>query len=295
MRVFVTGATGFIGSVVVPELIKGGHNVLGLARSDASAKALSTQGAEIHRGELSDPASLVAGARTCDGVIHLAFIHDFTKFAENVETDRIAVTALADALAGTNRPFIITSGAGIAVGKTMPTEADAAPSGMPRGASEEITLAAAGRGVRSMVMRLPPTVHGAGDKGFVPMLVDVARAKGVSAYVGDGAIRWSAVHRSDAARLYRLALEKGAAGTRLHAVAEESIPTRKIAEAIGEGLGVPVKSVSPEEAQAHFGWFAMFIAMERAASSEITRETFGWRPEGPDLLTDMRENYFARA
>jgi nucleoside-diphosphate-sugar epimerase len=291
MRVFVTGATGFIGSAVVQELLGAGHQVLGLARSDASANALIRQGVDVHRGELHDLESLAAGAKSCDGVIHLAFIHDFSQYQANAETDRSATYAMAAALEGSGKPLVVTSATAVLAPGIVGKETDA-PTAQIRSISESV-LEAADRGVRVSAVRLAPTVHGAGDHAFVPALIEVARRTGVSAYIGDGAHRWPAVHRLDAACLFRLALEKAAPGSRLHGAAEEGIPVRAIAEAIGHGLGVPVRSISAEEAPAQFDWLAGFIALDAPASSAITRETLGWDPGQPDLLTDMRENgYF---
>jgi nucleoside-diphosphate-sugar epimerase len=291
MRVFVTGATGFIGTAVVQELINSGHTVLGLARSDASAEALVRAGCEVHRGELSDPTSLADGARACDGVVHLAFIHDFSQYAANAEVDRLATAAMAKALEGTGKPLVVTSGTAVLTPGVVGTETDD-PTAQVRSASERV-LASADRGVRVSVVRLAPSVHGKGDHAFIPALIDIARRTGVSAYVGDGTNRWTAVHRLDAARLFRLALEGATPGTRLHGVAEEAIPVRAIAETIGKGLGLPVRSLTVDEAPAQFGWLAGFIAMDSPASSLITRQTLGWNPTHPDLLTDMRENgYF---
>ena len=295
MRVFVTGATGFVGSAIVPELLAAGHQVLGMARSDASAEALGRLGVGVHRGELTDLESLVAGADACDGVIHTAFIHDFSKFEANIEIDRRAVEALVGALEGSGKPFVLTSGTAMVAANRTATEADSPVSlAIPRAASEFIVMEAAGRGVRSSIVRLPPSVHGAGDHGFVPMLIGLARQTGVAAYIGDGANVWPAVHRVDAARLYRLAVENAEPGTRLHGVAEEGIPMRSIAETIGEGLGLPVRGLTENEAQTHFGWMARFAAINNPTSSAITRELLGWSTHGPDLLTDVRENgYFS--
>ena len=291
MRVFVTGATGFIGSAIVQDLLAAGHQVLGLARNDASADALADLGVPAHRGDLTDTDSLVAGVRACDGVIHTAFIHDFTQFAANIETDRRSVAAMASALEGTGKPMVIASGT-LMVAHASPATEHVPPldPNAGRAASETIVLTAPG--VRGSVVRLTPTVHGAGDHGFVPRMIELARAKGAAAYVGEGTNRWPAVHRLDAARLFRLGLEKAPPGSRLHAVAEEGIPSRRIAEAIGTGLGVPTRSVTPEEAPAYLDFLAGFFAMDNLTTSAITRETLGWRPEGPELLADMRDHYF---
>ena len=295
MRVFVTGATGFVGSAVVKELITHGHQVLGLARSDGGAQALRAAGAEVHHGSLEDLDSLRRGAEAADGVAHLAFIHDFSRYQENIDTDARVIAALTDALTGSGKPLVTTFGLGLLAPGRTPTEDEAAhPAMNPRGALEPLALAAAERGVRASFVRLPPTVHGAGDRGFVPMLIATARQQGFAAYVGDGANRWPAVHRFDAARLYRLALETAAAGTRLHAVAEEGVPMRDIARTVGEGLGLPVRGLAPEEAAGHFGWMARFVAMDAPASSGLTRARFPWQPQEVGLLADLRENgYFA--
>lgn len=298
MRVFVTGATGFIGGVVVQELIGAGHRVLGLARSDASADALARLGVDVHRGELKDTDSLAAGARACDGVVHLAFIHDFSQYEDNAETDRRASAAMASALEGSGKPLVVTSGTAVLTPGRVGTEKDApAPEGLGRiRAMSEAVLAAADRGVRVSAVRLPPSVHGAGDHAFVPALIAIARRTGVSAFLGDGANRWPAVHRLDAARLFRLALEQAAPGSRLHGAAEEGIPVRAIAETIGQGLGIPVRSLGEADAAAHFDWLASFVALDNPTSSALTRDTLGWRPQEADLLTDMRESgYFDAA
>lgn len=293
MRVFVTGASGFIGSAVVPELLGAGHRVLGLARSDASAKALADAGAEVHRGSLDDLASLRAGAAEADGVIHLAFIHDFANFEASLKAEFAAVQAIGDALVGTEKPFAIASGLlGVAPGR-MAVETVAAPAEWPRGRAETILKELARKGVRTSAVRLAPTVHGAGDHGFVHMLIEIARARGAAAYIGEGANRWPAVHRKDAARLFRLAIERAPAGSTFHAAAEEGVTAKEIATAIGAGLGLPVVSKTPAEAPEHFdGFVGWAFGMDAPTSSATTREQLGWAPKEPTLLDDVKAHYF---
>jgi nucleoside-diphosphate-sugar epimerase len=293
MRVFVTGATGFIGTTLVKELIEAGHQVLGLTRSDAGAKSLTAAGAQVHRGDLEDLESLRTGAAASEGVIHTAFIHDFSKFEANCEIDRRAIEALGSALVGTNRPLIVTSGTASAYTPGRPsTEEDAPNSPIPRVVSEQAAASVAAKGVRVSVKRLPQ-VHDPVKQGLITYLIAAAREKGVSAYVGNGLNRWPAVHVLDAAHLYRLALEKGVAGARYNAVAEEGVPLREIAEAIGRGLKVPVVSKSAEEAAEHFGWLGFFVGHDIPASSALTQQRLGWRPTGPGLIADLNAmNYF---
>ena len=296
MRVFVTGAAGFIGTATTKELIANGHKVIGLARSDANADALKKMGAEVHRGSLEDIESLKNGAAKVDGVIHLAFIHDFSKFAENGQIDKRAIEAMGGVLEGTNKPFVVPSGTGLLVPGRTATEDDVsrAGDGVPRG-SEQAAFAFASRGVRVSAIRLPQ-VHGdEGKAGFVGYLYEVARGKGVSAYVGDGSNRWPSAHRNDVAVLYRLALEKGRAGAAYHAVAEEGVPVRPMAELFGRLLSVPVVSIKPEEAPAHFGFLAMFAGLDMPASSAKTRAELGWKPKEIGLMADISQpGYFPK-
>ncbi len=300
MRVFVTGATGFIGSRIVPELISAGHQVIGLARSDTGAQSLAAAGAQVQRGDLEDLESLRSGAAASDAVLHVAFRHfqhfrhDWTRFAENCEVDKHAIETIGAVLQGSSRPFIVTSGVGVAQGRVA-TEDDPPipPSATYPRASEATAVALLEHGVRASVMRLPQ-VHDTLKQGLITPLVAIARAKGVSAYVGDGHNRWPAAHVTDVAQLYRLALEKGTAGARYHAVAEEGVPLKDIATVIGRGLNVPVVSISPEQAQEHFGFLGFFAGWDVQASSAQTRARLGWNPSGPDLLTDLGNMRYAQ-
>jgi nucleoside-diphosphate-sugar epimerase len=293
MRIFVTGATGFIGSATVSELIEAGHRVLGLARSDKGAASLAAAGAQVLRGSLEDLDSLRSGAANSNGVIHLAFIHDFSNYAASAETDRRAIETLGAALAGSDRPLVITSGTLLLQRKgSLANENDEAVPNFPR-KSEDAAFALASQGVRVSVVRLPPSVHDDGDHGFVPSLFAIAREKGVSAYVGDGLNHWPAVHRLDAARLYRLAIEKGSTGSRYHGVADEGVVLRDIARVIGRHLNLPIVSKSPDEAAGHFGWMSHFVSIDCPASSVETQQQLGWRPTHPSLIADIgRRLYF---
>jgi nucleoside-diphosphate-sugar epimerase len=289
MRVFLTGASGFIGSAAIKELKAAGHEVLGLARSDANAAKLQAAGVAVHRGDLSAPETLAAGAAVCDGTIHCAFIHDFSQYVENIAIDRRAAEAMLAALEASGKPFILTSGTLMADPGREATEEDGAAvdgPGAARGATELVVEDYARRGVRGMIVRLPQ-VHDRERHGLVSYAIDVAREKGVSAYVGDGANRWAAAHVSDVARLYRLALEKGQSGVRYHAVGEPGVPMRAVAEAVGRRLGVPAVSITPEEAPAHFGFLAMFAGRDVPTSSRLTQERLGWTPTGPGLVADL--------
>jgi nucleoside-diphosphate-sugar epimerase len=298
MRVFVTGASGHVGTAVIPELQSAGHQVVGLARSDASAAALEARGVEVRRGDLDSLDILHEAAANADGVIHLAFKHDLMVSGDIVgaaEADLAATRAIADALVGTGKPLVGTSGTAVlnlANYQGIATEDIALPSGY-RVDTENLTIELAAQGVRTSVLRLPPTVHSSLDKqGFVPTLIGIARAKGVSGYIGDGANRWPAAHTLDVAHLYRLALEHAPAGTRLHAVDDEGVSLRQIAEAIGRHLGLPTASIAPEDADAHFGWFARFAAIDNPSSSARTRQLLDWKPEHPGLLADIDEGHY---
>ena len=297
MRVFLTGATGFIGSAIVPELINAGHQVLGLTRSDAGAQSLIAAGAEVHRGDLEDLESLRSGAAKSDGVIHCAFDHDFSRFVANCEKDMRAIEALGAALEGTDRPLVITSGTGMGnaeIGQPATEDVFNPSHPNPRKASELAGASVSAAGVNVSVVRLPQ-VHDTVKQGLITPLIALTREKGVSAYVGDGLNRWPAAHVLDVARLYRLALEKREPGARYHAVAEEGVTVRDIAEVIGRGLKAPVVAMSPEEAAGHFGWLAMFAGFDFPASSAQTQKRLGWRPTGPGLIADLEQMRYVDA
>jgi nucleoside-diphosphate-sugar epimerase len=308
MRIFVTGASGWIGSAVVPELIGAGHEVAGLARSNASAAALAAAGAQVQRGTLDDLDVLRDATAASDGVIHLAFKHELAfsgDFQGAADADRLAVEAMGDVLSGSDRPFVLASGLlGLAPGSVATerdgNEPDPAVAAMGTGpsarlATAQFTLGLASSGVRSSVMRLPPTNHGDGDNGFMATLIGIAREKGASGYIGDGANRWPAVHRLDSARLFRLAVEKAPAGSALHAVADEGVPIRGIAEVIGRHLDLPVISVAPEDAGEHFSWMGGFLGLDAPASSALTRELLGWQPTQPGLIADLDEGHYFKS
>lgn len=289
MRVFVTGASGFVGSAIVQQLLQTGHQVLGLVRSDSAAEALIKAGAAPHRGNLDDLESIKKGAALCDAVIHTAFNHDFSQFKTNCENDRKVILALGEALAGTSKPLVITSGIGLLNKGRQITENDK-PAGSdvtPRAATEEAANAVAAQGVNTYIVRLPPTVHAKGDHGFIPMVIGMAKEKGSSVYIGEGNNRWGAVHRLDAAVLYQLVIEKQPEQKVFHALAEEGIPFRQIATAIGKGLGLPTVSKDGPDADAHFGWFKHFASIDCFASSELTRKTLGWQPVHPGLMDEL--------
>jgi nucleoside-diphosphate-sugar epimerase len=305
MRIFVTGASGWIGSAVVPELLEAGHEVVGLARSDASVQRLQAAGALVQRGDVDDPAGLARAAADSDGVIHLAFQHEVAfggNFAAAATADRRAVEAMGAALAGSDRPFVLASGvAGMTIGRVATEDDGLVPSAELRAnpagnrqATALLTLSLRGVGVRSSVLRLAPTVHGDGDHGFIATFVALARQHGVAGYVGDGANRWPAVHRSDAARLARLAVEGAPAGSVLHAVADEGVPFREIAEAMGRGLGLPSASVAPADAIEHFGPLGHFVGLDSPASATVTRQLLAWEPTGPTLIEDLEKDYYYR-
>jgi len=293
MRVFLTGATGWIGSAIVPELIDAGHQVVGLARSDEGAAALERAGVAVQRGSLDDLDGLRAGAQAADGVIHTAYIHDFSQMEMAGSTDKRAVETLASALEGSGRPFVMTTGTALISPGRLATERDFGdPGAHPRMQAEHTALSSGDRGVRVSVVRPGTSVHGKGDKGFVPVLIDIARNKGVSGYVGDGSNRWPAVHRLDAARLYRLGLESAPAGSVLHAIGDQGVPTREIAEVIGRHLDLPVGSIDPDQAAEHFGWIGAFFALDAPASSALTQELTGWRPTDVGLIEDLEQGHY---
>ncbi len=293
MRIFVTGASGWIGSAVVPELLAAGHQVLGLARSDASAAKVEALGAEVQRGDLDDLDGLRAAAAATDGVVHLGYNHDFSQIGAAATTDRTVIDAFGEVLAGSNRPLVIASGVLGMDGGQVATEQDHPDqAGHPRIANAAAALALADRGVRSVAVRFAPTVHGEGDHGFIAVLTGIARQKGVSAYVGDGSSHWPAIHRLDAGALVAKAADHAPPGSVVHATAEEGVPTRDIAEAIGRGLGLPVISVPADQATDHFGWIGMFFGMDSRASSEGTQKLLDWHPTHPGLIADLDAGYY---
>ncbi|RYE18233.1 MAG: SDR family oxidoreductase [Sphingobacteriales bacterium] len=295
MRVFVTGASGFVGSAIVKELLTAGHQVLGLVRSDKGAEQLTAAGAEVCRGDVNDHEIIRQGASACDAVIHTAFNHDFSQYKASCEADRKVIETFGEVLAGTDKPLVITSGVGLLNYNRLVTEDDAVTAGadvVPRAASEEAAAAVAAKGVNVYIVRLPPSTHGAGDHGFVPMVIAMAQEKGESAYVGDGQNHWPAVHRIDAASLYRLIVEKKPTLKVLHAVAESGVPFREIAEAVSNGLNLPVVSKTGDEVTAHFGWLAHFAGIDCPASSQQTKEALGWEPKGAGLIADINACYF---
>jgi nucleoside-diphosphate-sugar epimerase len=295
MRVFVTGATGFIGSAVVAELLQAGHEVVGLARSEESAAALAAAGAEVQRGSLHDPDGLAEAAAAADGVIHTAYIHDFSDMAGAARVELQAIEAFGQALEGSGRPLVITSGTGLIAPGRVVAETDwhdTSRPGHPRAAAADAARALVERGVGVSIVRPAPTVHGVGDHGFVPFLIEIARRQGVSGYVGDGASRWPAVHRLDTARLYRLALERAEPGEVFHAVAEEGVPSREIAEVIARHLELPAASIAPEAAAEHFGWMAAFWGLDIPASNTLTRERLGWEPTEVGLIADLEQGHY---
>ena len=298
MHVFVTGASGWIGSAAVDELLAAGHTVTGLARSEVSARALAAKGVSVQHGDLDDLGSIRSGALAADAVLHLANKHDFSNPAASNAAERGAVETIGEALVGTGKPFLLASGVAALTRGRPATEFDPSPfhgPDAPRGGTENLALGLVDQGVRSVALRFAPTVHGARDHGFIAAIVAIARDKGVSGYPGEGTNRWAAVHRSDAARLVALALGTAPAGSRVHAVAEEGVPTRSIAEAVGAALGVPVRSIDPEEVPAHFGWIGGFFGMNLSATSDVTREQLGWTPTGPTLLEDLAAGAYTAA
>ena len=294
MRVFVTGASGFVGSAIVKELLSAGHQVLGLVRSEKNSQQLTAEGAEALLGDVNDKNIISQGAAACEAVIHTAFNHDFSKYKANCEADREVIETFGKALTGTGKPLVITSGVGLLNYNRLVNETDAVPVGsdvIPRAASEEAAAGVAAKGVNVYTVRLPPSVHGAGDHGFVHMVIGIAREKGQSAYIAEGSNQWPAVHRADAAALYRLIVEKQPSQKFFHAVAETGVPFREIAQTIGNGLNLPVISVSGDEIAAHFGWFAHFASINCPSSSQITRQALGWEPHGPGLIEDIQDSY----